>query len=59
MRETTALNQISRIVDRLNYKSVYIEIHTKNNRYTLEKDNRRMIGFSRGSNIGINSRTNR
>ena len=45
MKETTALNQISRIVDKLNYKSIYIEINTENNKYTLEKDNSRKIGF--------------
>ena len=45
MKETTALNQISKIVDKIKYKSVYIEIDTENNRYTLEKDKRTMIGF--------------
>ena len=48
MKETTALNQISRIVDKLNYKSIYIEINTENNKYTLERDNSRKIGFGRG-----------
>ena len=45
MKETTALNQISKIVDKLNYKSVYIEIHTKDNKYTLEKEPNKIIGF--------------
>ena len=45
MKETTALNQISRIVEKLNYKSIYIEINTENNKYTLERDNSRKIGF--------------
>lgn len=45
MKETTALNQISRIVDKLNYKTVYIEINTEKNRYTLEKEGNRTIGF--------------
>ena len=45
MKETTALNQISRIVDKLNYKSVYIEINTANDRFVLEKDTSRQIGF--------------
>lgn len=45
MKETTVLNQISRIVENINYKSVYIEINTENNKYTLEKDKRRTIGF--------------
>lgn len=47
MKETTALNQISRIVDKLNYKSIYIEINTENNKYTSERDNNRKIGFRR------------
>ena len=46
MKETTALNQISKIVDKLNYKSVYIEINTNKDRYTLEKENKRVIGFN-------------
>lgn len=48
MKETTALNQISKIVDKLNYKSVYIEINTSKDRYTLEKEKpMRVIGFSK------------
>ena len=49
MKETTALNQISKIVDKLNYQSVYIEIQTKDNKYTLEKENNRRIGFESGA----------
>lgn len=45
MKETTALNQISRIVDKLDYKSVYIEIQTKDNKYTLEREKRNKVGF--------------
>lgn len=48
LKETTALNQISRIVDKLNYKSVYIEINTNKDRWVLEKDNSRQIGFKGG-----------
>ena len=50
MKETTALNQISKIVDKLNYKSVYIEINTSKDRYTLEKENKRVIGFESNKN---------
>ena len=50
MKETTALNQISKIVDKLNYKSVYIEINTYKDRYTLEKENKRVIGFESNKN---------
>ena len=45
MKETTALNQISKIVDKLNYKSVYIKIKTNDNTYTLEREKNRVIGF--------------
>lgn len=45
MKETTALNQISRIVDKLNYKTAYIEINTKDNKYVMEKEGNKAIGF--------------
>ena len=45
MKETTALNQISKIVNQINYKSVYIEIETNNDKYTLEKQKQNQIGF--------------
>ena len=45
MKETTALNQISKIVDKLNYKSVYIEIKTNKDVWTLEKESNKQIGF--------------
>ena len=45
MKETTILNNISKLVDKINYKSIYIEINTENNKYTLEKDKSRKIGF--------------
>jgi hypothetical protein len=47
MKETTALNQISRIIDKLNYKTAYIEINTKNNRYVIEKQDNKIIGFKK------------
>lgn len=46
MKETTVLNNISKLIDKINYRSIYVEINTENNKYTLEKDNRRKIGFS-------------
>ncbi len=45
MKETTALNRISKILENINYKSVYIEINTNKDRYTLEKESNRKIGF--------------
>ena len=50
VKEIVALNQISRIVDKINYKSVYIEINTENNKYTLERNNKNKIGFDIGGN---------
>ena len=47
MREVTALNRISKIIDSMDYKSAYIEIQTKSNKYVLEKENqKKIIGFS-------------
>lgn len=45
MKEVTVLNNISKLVDKINYKSVYIEIQTEDNKYTLEKDKKNRIGF--------------
>lgn len=48
MKESTLLNNISKLVEKINYKSVYIEINTNTNKYVLEKDNRKKIGFDTG-----------
>ena len=45
MKETTALNQISKIVSKINYKSVYIEIETNDDKFILEKQSNKRIGF--------------
>ena len=46
MKKTTALNQIKKIVESIDYKKVYIEIETKNNRWTLEQEKEhKIIGF--------------
>jgi hypothetical protein len=45
MKESTALNQISKIVNQINYKSVYIEIETDTDKWTLDKTRKRNIGF--------------
>lgn len=51
MKETTVLNKISKVIENMNYKSVYIEIHTDTDKYTLEKEKPlRIIGFTGGSN---------
>lgn len=38
MIETTALNRISKIIDSINYETAYIEIQTKSDKYTLNKE---------------------
>lgn len=45
MTETKVLDKISSLVDKINYKSVYIEIQTEKEKYTLEKEKRNKIGF--------------
>ena len=46
MKETTVLNRIGKIIDNMNYETAYIEIQTKDNKYTLNKEKQRVIGFS-------------
>ena len=48
MKETTLLNNINKLVDKINYESIYVEIRTRNDKYILEKDNKRKIGFEIG-----------
>jgi hypothetical protein len=50
MKETTVLNNISKLADKINYKYLYVEIDTGKDKYTLEKDNNRKIGFDAGGN---------
>lgn len=45
MKETTVLNNISKLADKINYKSLYVEIDTGENNYTLEREKHRQIGF--------------
>lgn len=46
MKESTVLNRISNLIENINYKSIYVEIKTDNDKYTLEKGKRTKIkGF--------------
>ena len=45
MKETTVINKINNLADSINYKKLYIEIETNENRYIIEKENNRKIGF--------------
>ena len=48
MKETTALNQIKKIVDKMEYKKLYIEIETKSDKWVLEREKERpTIGFQK------------
>ena len=51
MKETTLLNNINKLVDKINYESIYVEIKTKNDKYILEKNNERKIGFEIGGKL--------
>lgn len=43
MKESTVLNRISNLIENINYKSIYIEIKTDNDKYTLEKEKQTKI----------------
>lgn len=46
MKESTVLNRISNLIENINYKSIYVEIKTDNDKYTLEKEKQTQIkGF--------------
>lgn len=45
MKETTVINQISNLIEKIDYRSAYIEIQTNNDKYILEKEKQRQIGF--------------
>ncbi len=51
MKEITVINQISKLIDKLDYKNAYIEIQTINEKYILEKEKpKRVIVFRVGEN---------
>jgi hypothetical protein len=46
LKEITAINKISKLIDEINYQSAYIEIKTENDKYVLEKERPiRVVGF--------------
>jgi hypothetical protein len=46
MKATTALNKIKKIIESIDYERVYVEIETKNDKYTLEQEKEKnIIGF--------------
>jgi len=40
VKESTVLNRISNLIENINYKSIYVEIKTDNDKCTLEKKNK-------------------
>ena len=52
MEYVKQLNKISKIINEIPYKHVYIEIETEQDRYTLDKDRKApAIGFRVGDKI--------
>lgn len=43
--EAKILDKISNLINKTDYKTVYIEIQTDSNKYILEKEKRKQIGF--------------
>lgn len=45
MKEISVINKIDKLVENLDYKSVYIEIQTRENKFMLEKNKQNKVGF--------------
>ena len=45
MKEITVLNRISKLVENIDYRSLYIEIKTNNDKYIIEKEKPRTMEF--------------
>lgn len=50
MTEMKIIEKIVNLVDKLDYKNACIEIETQREKYTIEKEKRRSIGFDICSN---------
>lgn len=47
MKNITILDKISNLIEKMDYKTAYIEIQTDKEKYTLEQKKRNQIGFRR------------
>lgn len=56
MKEITVLNNISKLVENIDYRSLYIEIKTNNDKYIIEKEKPKTIGFSAKEEGDINGK---
>lgn len=45
MKNTIILNKISNLIEKMDYKTAYIEIQTDKEKYILEQEKRKQIGF--------------
>ncbi len=45
MKNITILDKISNLIEKMDYKTAYIEIQTEKEKYTLELEKRNQIGF--------------
>lgn len=45
MTNLKILERIDNLIDKMEYKTAYVEIQTKNTKYTLEKEKNNKIGF--------------
>ena len=45
MKVISVINKIDKLVENLDYKSIYIEIQTHDNKFILEKNKQNKIGF--------------
>lgn len=45
MKEVTVLNNIEKLINKINYETAFIEITTKNVTYTLNLNKAKQIGF--------------
>lgn len=45
MTDIKILERIDNLIDKMEYKTAYVEIQTKNNKYILEKEKNNKIGF--------------
>lgn len=45
MTNNKIIERINNLIDKMEYKTAYVEIQTKNTKYTLEKEKNNKIGF--------------
>lgn len=45
MTNNKIIERIENLIDKMEYKTAYVEIQTKNNKYILEKEKNNKIGF--------------